>query len=713
MQLHQSATHTGNRMTHRRGLLTAGRAMLASHVLTIASAAIASETTNGIVFGWGSNNYGKITPPVGLSDVTSIASGAEHTLALTKSGTVIAWGYNGFGQCLGTNSSGSRITATPTGQSVQLAGVVLNGVVAVAGGYYHSVALKSSGSVVAWGYNGSGECLGTDANGNVLNTSNPNGQPVQIGGAPLTGVSAISTRNFFTLALKSNGQAVAWGDNGWNQSTVPNSCVTAVSSLAAGHSHATAIMDDGTVICWGNNNYGQCLGTDTSGNRLTSTPTGQRVRLAGVTLTGVAKIAAGDDFTLALKSDGTVVGWGNNGSGQCLGTQADGGPNTITPNGQPVAFSGSTLSGVMQIDCGGSHSVARMRNGTAIAWGSNGNGQCLGTSSANGGTPITSTPSGQPAKLLGQVLSNISQVCAGNANTIALKPFRDCQGNGVDDFFDIRDFGAADLNFDGVPDVCQGAISYDITSPTLGVPTANVAATFTFNNLVMPDNFADVPVTITARGDFDAASEYLTVKINGVTLQRVFETGGVNCSVGNNTAVVTIPFATFAAAVPSGQISVSLLPSPAVTASECSDGFMTVQMKYMGIGPTSDCNYNGLLDTRDIGANPFLDCDGSGHLDACELADNPLLDCNLNGRLDSCDIAAGSPDDDGDTHPDSCQYAKGDLDLNAYIDNGDVAILMLYFGEVGTSFGDLDGTQTIDTGDIAILLMNFGPVYWP
>jgi hypothetical protein len=51
--------------------------------------------------------------------------------------------------------------------------------------------------------------------------------------------------------------------------------------------------------------------------------------------------------------------------------------------------------------------------------------------------------------------------------------------------------------------------------------------------------------------------------------------------------------------------------------------------------------------------------------------------------------------------------------LNAYIDNGDVAILMLYFGEVGSSFGDLDGTQTIDTGDVAILLMNFGPVYWP
>jgi alpha-tubulin suppressor-like RCC1 family protein len=692
-------------MTHRQGSLSAGRVLLASQILTVASAAMASGTTNGIVFGWGENGYSQNTPPVGLSNVTSIAAGGQHSLALTNSGRVIGWGFNAYGQCLGTNSSGSRITSTPTGQPVQLAGVDLNGIVSVASGYYHSVALRSNGSVVAWGYNGSGQCLGTDASGNALNSNTPNGQVVQVGGVALSAVTAIASKSNFTLALKSSGQALAWGENGSSQCSVPNSAVKDVSSIAAGDAHAAAVLNDGTVIAWGYNNYGQCLGTDAGGNRLTSTPAGQRVQLAGKTLTGIAQIAAGSYFTLALKSDGTVVGWGENGSGQCLGTGIDGYTNYSRPNGQSVAFGASTLSGVVQIDCGGSHSVARMRNGTAIAWGSNGNGQCLGTSAANGGTPITSTPSGQPAKLLGQVLSNISQVCAGNANTIALKPFRDCQGNGIDDFFDIRDLGAADLNFDGVPDVCQGAISYDITSPSLGVPTANAAATFTFSNLVMPDNFADVPVTVTARGDFDAASEYLTVRVNSTTLQRVFETGGVNCTVGNNTAVVMIPFATFAAAVPSGQISISLLPSPAVTASECSDGFMRVQMKYMGIGPTSDCNQNGLLDTRDIGANPSLDCDGSGHLDACELADNPLLDCNQNGRLDSCDIAAGSPDDDGDTHPDSCQYAKGDLDLNAYIDNGDVAILMLYFGIVS------DVQRTAQFGQIATKRIRCGVLY--
>jgi hypothetical protein len=369
---------------------------------------------------------------------------------------------------------------------------------------------------------------------------------------------------------------------------------------------------------------------------------------------------------------------------------------------------------VRQIACGENCTLVLKNDGTVVGWGYNYYyGQCLGTSTVNGESPITTIPNGQPAQLLGKVLSGVTQIAAGSQHTIALKPFLDCNGNGLDDFFDIRDYGAADLNNDGVPDICQGAIDYNTTSPTLGVPTANVAANYTFTNLVMPDNFADVPVTIVSRGDFDAANEYLSVKVDGVTMQRVFETGGINCSVGNNTTTVTIAYATFARAVAVGQLTITLLPSPAVTASECGTGFMTVQMKYLGIGATSDCNNNGLLDTRDIGANPSLDCNGNGHLDACELAADALLDCNLNGRLDSCDIAAGAPDDDADTHPDQCQYDKGDLDLSGEVDNGDTSIVLLYYGEENPPFGDFDGNGVIETGDVSWLLLNYGPVTWP
>jgi alpha-tubulin suppressor-like RCC1 family protein len=673
----------------------------------------ANADTNNFVLGWGNNGNGQKSPipAAANSNVKAIACGNIHTVALKNDGSVIAWGYNDYGQCLGTSANGYRITSTPTGAPVQILGQVLTGVTAIASGSYNTMSLNNSGTVLGWGNNDYGQCLGTDAGGNPINTYET-GQPVKIMGQVLTGVTAIASGQQTTIALKDGG-VIAWGRNSEGQCTVPNSARSEVSRIASGYNHTIAVKNDGTVIAWGQNNYGQCLGTDSTGSPLTSTPSGQQVKLAGQILTGVAQIVGGNGNCMAIKSDGTVVGWGSNSSGKCMGTDSNGSPIYSTPNGQPVKLAGQLLTGVRQISCGNNYTLVLKNDGTVVGWGSNGSGQCLGTSTVNGESPITTTPNGQPAQLLGKVLSGVTQIAAGSDHTIALKPFLDCNGNGLDDFFDIRDYGAADLNNDGVPDICQGAIDYNTTSPTLGVPTANVAANYTFTNLVMPDNFADVPVTIVSRGDFDAANEYLSVKVDGVTMQRVFETGGINCSVGNNTTTVTIAYATFARAVAVGQLTITLLPSPAVTASECGTGFMTVQMKYLGIGATSDCNNNGLLDTRDIGANPSLDCNGNGHLDACEMAADALLDCNLNGRLDSCDIAAGAPDDDADTHPDQCQYDKGDLDLNGSVDTGDVSIVLLYYGEVNPPFGDFDGNGIVDTGDVSWLLLNFGPVTWP
>ena len=672
----------------------------------------AQAATNNFVLGWGYNEFGQSSPipAAANSDVKAIAGGNYHTSAVKNDSSVIAWGRNYEGQCLGTSANGYPINSTPTGAPVQILGQVLTGVSAIASGRYHTIAVKNDGTVLGWGYNDYGQCLGTDAGGNTL-ASYETGQSVKIMGQVLTGVSAIASGQTHSIALKNSG-VIAWGYNYNGQCTVPNSAKSDVSRIAAGYNHTIAVKNDGTVIAWGQNNYGQCLGTDSTGSRLTSTPLGQQVKLAGQILTGVAQIVGGNGNCIALKSDGTVLGWGDNSYGKCMGTDLYGNRIGSTPNGQPVKLAGQLLTGVRQIACGESYTLVLKNDGTVVGWGENSYGQCLGTSTVNGESPITTTPNGQPAQLLGKVLSGVTQIAAGSIHTIALKPFLDCNSNGFDDFFDIRDYGAADLNKDGVPDICQGAIDYNTTSPTLGVPTANVAANYTFTNLVMPDNFADVPVTIVSRGDFDAANEYLTVKVDGVTMQRVFETGGIHCSVGNNTVTVTIAYATFANAVAAGQLTISLLPSPAVTASECGTGFMTVQMKYLGIGATSDCNNNGLLDTRDIGANPSLDCNGNGHLDACEMAADPLLDCNLNGRLDSCDIASGAPDDDADTHPDQCQYDKGDFDLDGFVDSNDLGILLLYWLEIDPPFGDFNHDRTIDSSDLGGLLSKFGPVTW-
>ena len=71
--------------------------------------------------------------PADLSDVTAIAAGFGYSLALKSDGTVVAWGSNARGQA-----------SVPAG---------LSGVTAIAAGYYHSLALKSDGTVVAWGDN--------------------------------------------------------------------------------------------------------------------------------------------------------------------------------------------------------------------------------------------------------------------------------------------------------------------------------------------------------------------------------------------------------------------------------------------------------------------------------------------------------------------------------------------------------------------------------
>ena len=147
---------------------------------------------------------------------------------------------------------------------------------------------------------------------------------------------------------------VGWGLNGNGQTSVPAG-LNGITAIAAGYSHSLALKSDGTVVGWGS---------------LTTIPAG---------LSGVTAIAAGIGHSLALKSDGTVVGWGDNSSGQI----------TI-PGG---------LSGVTAIAAGSDHSLALKTNGTVVAWGNNSSGQ-------------TTIPDG---------LSGVTAIAAGAGHSLALK----------------------------------------------------------------------------------------------------------------------------------------------------------------------------------------------------------------------------------------------------------------------------------------------------
>jgi alpha-tubulin suppressor-like RCC1 family protein len=119
-------------------------------------------TTSGGVRCWGMNAVGQLgdgttigcsTPPSkdALTGVQAVALGAAHTCALMMSGGVRCWGNNRFGQ-FGNGTVGPP-NYNPTPPSLD----VLTGVQAIAGGGSHSCALTLLGSVVCWGYNGFGE----------------------------------------------------------------------------------------------------------------------------------------------------------------------------------------------------------------------------------------------------------------------------------------------------------------------------------------------------------------------------------------------------------------------------------------------------------------------------------------------------------------------------------------------------------------------------
>ena len=211
-----------------------------------------------------------------------------------STGSIVAWGYNGQGQC---------DVPAPNADFV-----------AVAGRHVHSLGLRSDGTIVTWGTNSSGQC----------DVPAPNADFV-----------AVAAGRYHSLGLKSDGTIVAWGSDlhGVCDVPVPNAGFVAV---AAGYYHSLGLKSDGTIVAWGRNDDGQC-----------DVPAPNADFVA---------VAAGGYHGLGLKSDGTIVAWGYNGQGQC---------DVPAPNADFVAVAG-----------GKHHSLGLKSDGTIVAWEYNSSGQC-------------------------------------------------------------------------------------------------------------------------------------------------------------------------------------------------------------------------------------------------------------------------------------------------------------------------------------------------
>ena len=334
---------------------------------------------------WGSNYKGQLgnhstsDSPVpvqvsGLAAFVGIAGGQYHSLALGSDGSAWAWGYNDYGQ-LGDGGTTDSSVPVPVGG--------IDGVVSVAAGADHDLALKSDGTVWAWGYNGDGE-LGSGAWG--TNASMPGQVKDPTGTSYLTGVAALAAGAYHNVALKSDGTVWAWGFNGYGElgnnstanSTLPvqvmdptgMSDLIGVAAVAAGADHSLALKSDGTVWAWGYNAYGQ-LGNNSTAN--SAIP----VQVSGIA--NVISVVTGGYHSLALTSDGAVWAWGANFDGQL-------GDNSTTNSAVPVRVSG--LTSVVAVVAGLEHSLALRSDGTAWAWGHNSNGQLGNNSLTDSPIPV-------------------------------------------------------------------------------------------------------------------------------------------------------------------------------------------------------------------------------------------------------------------------------------------------------------------------------------
>jgi alpha-tubulin suppressor-like RCC1 family protein len=310
---------------------------------------------DGSLWTWGMNEFGQlgignyadrsVPTRVGAdNDWVSVAAGCDHAAAIKEDGSLWTWGWNIFG-ALGIGNTTNQTRPVRVGED--------NDWAAVTAGLYHTAALKEDGSLWTMGMCGP--------------TTNV---PIRVGeDNDWASLDSGSQHNF---AFKGDGSVWVWGSNnmgcigdGTTEPRYPPVTLGAGYALvSAGFFHTAAIRDDGGLWGWGYNYMGQ-VGDGTEGNgndRYTPTRAGAA--------NDWRLVDAGYGHSLAIKNDGSLWAWGYNSDGQLGLGFNDGGHYWTAPDFQVGADRDWVLAAA-----GGYHSMALKSDGSVWGWGANHRGQ--------------------------------------------------------------------------------------------------------------------------------------------------------------------------------------------------------------------------------------------------------------------------------------------------------------------------------------------------
>lgn len=403
-------------------------------------------TTSGQLYAWGNNSAGRLgisstfstSSPVLVSGPAStswaaISGGNAHSLAITTSGVLYAWGFNSSGEL-------GDLSVTSRSSPVLVSGPVGTVWSKVAAGQGYSLSISNTGLLYAWGAGITGK-LGD------LTTTNKS-SPVLVSGPVSTSWSAVSALINSSFAISSLGELYSWGQNtsaalgvgsttdisspmlvsapvsvSWNiVSTFGNGAwalttdniiwgwgynyltggpgggggwlgipTSVISPIQIGSSSWTvvstnsrsmfAINTAGELYAWGGNTSGQ-LGD------LSTITRNSPVLVSGPANTSWALITSGSNFALGITNTGQLYGWGANSLGQ-LGTT-----NGFSSS-SPILVSGPASTSWSFVSAGNLHSLAITSLGVLYAWGEGASGKLGNLSVANANSPVlVSGPAG-------------------------------------------------------------------------------------------------------------------------------------------------------------------------------------------------------------------------------------------------------------------------------------------------------------------------------